>query len=165
MFNNIGGKIKGLATVVTVLGMVASVIVFIAIWIIMGLVGFFVGALIGAIGFLVSWLGSFLLYGFGQLIESAENIEAKLNNMGNSPSANTPQAKYCKNCGAPTLNNDCICNSCKLPKPQPSVAPAPAPTPASEMPYSQTKNSYCKKCGALLPNGVKFCSNCKTYNM
>ncbi len=72
MFNNIGGKIKGLATVLTSAGIIASCIIGI-IYILSGdgdnvLQGF----LILAIGSLSSWLGSFLLYGFGQLVENSD---------------------------------------------------------------------------------------------
>ena len=71
MFDNIGGKIKTLATVVCVIGIGASIIAAIALWaqndrytptIALGF-----GVLIG--GCLASWIGSFFTYGFGELIE------------------------------------------------------------------------------------------------
>ena len=71
MFDNIGGKIKTLATVVCFLGIGASIIAAIALWaqndrytptIALGF-----GVLIG--GCLASWIGSFFMYGFGELIE------------------------------------------------------------------------------------------------
>lgn len=70
MFDNIGGKIKGVATIICVIGMIASLCV-----------GFFfmredifLGIAIMIAGSLVSWLGSFFSYGFGQLIENSDII-------------------------------------------------------------------------------------------
>ena len=71
MFDNIGGKIKNLATVICVIGIIASVILAIALWsqndkynptVALGF-----GVLIG--GCVGSWVGSFFMYGFGELIE------------------------------------------------------------------------------------------------
>lgn len=81
MFSNIGGKIKGLAVVICILGIAASVLGGIALisansrynptatagWIVL---------IAGSLG---SWIGSFTLYGFGELIEkTCENNEALL---------------------------------------------------------------------------------------
>ena len=71
MFDNIGGKIKTLAVVVCVVGMIASLIFAIVLWSMDSYrtptiaLGF--GVLIG--GCVVSWVGSFFTYGFGELIE------------------------------------------------------------------------------------------------
>ena len=71
MFDNIGGKIKNLATVICVVGIIASVILAIVLWsqndrynptVALGF-----GVLIG--GCVGSWVGSFFMYGFGELIE------------------------------------------------------------------------------------------------
>ena len=66
MFDNIGGKIKTLAKVVCWIGIVASVI--------LGLLSMNVitALLIMGIGSLSSWIGSFMTYGFGQLIENTD---------------------------------------------------------------------------------------------
>ena len=82
MFNNIGHKIQVLAKVLCWIGIIC--------WVITGLVlmagGEFVRANSGAgvvagimtiiVGVLVSWIGSFLLYGFGQLVEDTHAIRA-----------------------------------------------------------------------------------------
>lgn len=72
MFENIGGKIKTLATVITIIGIVGSVI--------FGLIilarDFLLGLLIIIVGSLASWIGSFFAYGFGQLIENTEELIA-----------------------------------------------------------------------------------------
>ena len=66
MFDNIGGKIKTLAKVVCWIGIVASVI--------LGLLSrnAITALLFIGIGSLGSWIGSFMTYGFGQLIENTD---------------------------------------------------------------------------------------------
>ncbi len=82
MFDRIGSKIKGLASIITVLGIIASVIISIplfsltdktnnGVWLLLGLV-----IMIG--GSLLSWVGSLCLYGFGELIERTCIIEERL---------------------------------------------------------------------------------------
>lgn len=77
MFSNIGGKIETLATVVTVIGIIAGIITFI----LMAAIDedlFFSGLLTGGAIALFSWIGSFALYGFGALISSSQNTERVL---------------------------------------------------------------------------------------
>lgn len=69
MFSNVGGKIKGLAQVITWIGIVASVIGGIVL---MSKVSFIVGLLTAVVGALFSWIGSLALYGFGQLVENSD---------------------------------------------------------------------------------------------
>ena len=86
MFDNIGGKIKGLAKFFCWLGIIASFIGGIAV-IAMGVrVGSYYyssgvdaitilsGIAIIILGSLISWIGSFLLYGFGQLIDNSDKL-------------------------------------------------------------------------------------------
>ena len=75
-FENIGSKIKTLAVVLTVVGIVASVIF-----------GFFIlsanagyGLLIMVVGSLISWVSSFFTYGFGELIEKTTEIARNTKN-------------------------------------------------------------------------------------
>lgn len=73
MFGNIGGKIKSLAKIATWLGIIVSVI-----W------GFVLmttnedlipaGLIVALLGSLISWISSFVLYGFGQLIENTDKL-------------------------------------------------------------------------------------------
>lgn len=84
MFDNIGGKIKTLAKVVCWIGIVLCVI----IGVIMIVVGANVGgangtsAIVGGIvvavaGALASWIGSFLVYGFGELVDKTRSLAEK----------------------------------------------------------------------------------------
>ncbi len=70
MFNNIGGTIKGFAKFLTWAGIIVSIIVGIVliknesdfgIWVILG-------------GSLVSWMSSWILYAFGELVENSTII-------------------------------------------------------------------------------------------
>lgn len=73
MFDNIGGKIKSLAQVVCWIGIICSVIYGIIITSSdeeMAVLGF----IIIVIGSLISWVSSFTLYGFGQLIENTDQL-------------------------------------------------------------------------------------------
>lgn len=94
MFTNIGGKIKGWAKVLCYLGIAVSVIMGIAIIVAgdsMGRYGYYGsgvsiggvlgGLLVAVIGGFASWIGSFLLYGFGELIDSCNAIEHRLGQM------------------------------------------------------------------------------------
>ncbi len=79
MFNNIGGKIKGLAVTICALGIIAAVIFGMFFFIIPALQdgnfgGILLGLLIIGAGSIAAWIGSFFTYGFGELIEKATII-------------------------------------------------------------------------------------------
>ncbi len=74
IFSNIGEKMKTLATVVTVIGIIAGIIVFIGNIAIDGDL-FFTGLLSGVAIAIISWIGSFALYGFGTLVSSSQRTE------------------------------------------------------------------------------------------
>mgnify|MGYP007120306613 CR=1 FL=1 len=84
MFNNIGKKIKTLATVITILGISVSVIFGVAV--IAGYMSYFrgfstgvaSGLIVMVVGSLASWISSFLLYGFGELIEKTSEIASMM---------------------------------------------------------------------------------------
>ena len=86
MFNNIGGKIKGLAKLICWAGIILSVLL--GVLMITGAdvsdavegaetlqgMGWVGGVLFIVIGCLASWIGSFFTYGFGQLIENTDKL-------------------------------------------------------------------------------------------
>lgn len=74
MFERIGSKIKKLASVITWLGIIASLILGVVL-ISGGDEMIVLGIVVMALGSLASWIGSFLLYGFGELIEKTCIIE------------------------------------------------------------------------------------------
>ena len=78
MFNNIGEKIKTLAIIGTIAGCLISVVGAIICWSEkLFWAGFFV--LIG--GCFISWIGSFVLYGLGELITQTTNIAKGVQNI------------------------------------------------------------------------------------
>ncbi|MBQ3416360.1 MAG: hypothetical protein IJH32_00785 [Ruminococcus sp.] len=87
MFRNIGQKIKGLAIFLTIIGIIASLVIGISTIVNAGKYAEYgnngapsivIGILEIVAGSILSWLSSFVLYGFGQLVESAQNIERRL---------------------------------------------------------------------------------------
>lgn len=92
MFDNIGGKIKKLAQITCYVGMAASIlggISFIATM--TSGISVISGLLIAAVGCLISWISSFCLYGFGELIVNVKII-AK-----NTKPTNKQVDKYAEN--------------------------------------------------------------------
>ncbi len=71
MFENIGGKIKTLAKVLMWIGIIGFVIYGIVM---ISEEQVLLGFLIIAIGGLSSWVSSFVLYGFGQLVENSDKL-------------------------------------------------------------------------------------------
>ena len=84
MFDDIGGKIKTVAKVVCWVGIIMSVITGIVLISTANTVGILT-IIVGSLG---SWIGSFTLYGFGELIEKtteiAENTRPVNTNMGST---------------------------------------------------------------------------------
>lgn len=78
MFNNIGGKIKSLAAVVAWFGIGFSVIIGIVL-IAAAEELFLIGLIVAVLGSISSWIGSFLIYGFGELVENSAIIAQKTN--------------------------------------------------------------------------------------
>ena len=82
MFDRIGSKIKGFAKFTSIVGIFGSIITGIAM-IAMSKATAVIGILILVAGSLSSWIGSFFLYGFGELIEKtteiAENTRPRAN--------------------------------------------------------------------------------------
>lgn len=78
MFKNIDEKIKVLAIVSTIIGCLTSVVAAIIYWCDKRvLIGFAI--LVG--GCLASWLGSFVLYGIGELLTQTTNIAKGIQNI------------------------------------------------------------------------------------
>ena len=153
MFNNIGKKIKVLAMVICVIGIIGSVVWDILYWITYskaiqsahyygyysssgsgaGFGAVLVGILIPILGTLFSWIGSFFMYGYGQLIEKTEennyylaNINAYLRpsaQQGSRPALSSvaplspPSAKestgwVCPKCGTKNSASSVSCSGC-----------------------------------------------------
>ena len=74
MWSDMGQKLKILAQVICVLGMIASLVYAIIIWSQKNQPStFWPGLLMLVAGCILSWVGSWILYGFGLIVERAEN--------------------------------------------------------------------------------------------
>jgi hypothetical protein len=162
MFRNIGRKIKTLALVLFWIslasGVIASLIGGIVCFIDGGVAMIFAGIGIiifgAAFSFLVSWIGSFFMYGFGQLIDDTE-INRQTNQMilqkldgGSAPAANPDGYRFE---AKPAFTR--------------TVPPtAPVPPAAPVRPAAPSGGWYCKKCGMKNDAGAKFCLRCGTPN-
>ena len=159
MYNNIGGKIKGLAKFVCILGIVVSIIAALVVAVAIGSTsrytygvygggGGSVGAavflfiLIAGLGSLFSWLGSLRLYGYGQLIENSDRIREDVA----AKRAGTPPA--------PGRNFD------------PVGIMGPAGHPVHEPVFSagvpDVSEKICPKCGMSNEADSVFCCGCGT---
>ena len=77
MYHDIGGKIKGMAVFVAIIGIIASFSGGM-VWASIGsrdITKFVTSVLIAAVGCLVSWISSLLIYGFGEIIDKLTEIE------------------------------------------------------------------------------------------
>lgn len=139
MFNNIGDKIKTLALIICIIGMAASVIGAIAIcW--EDSDDFIRALLTAAVGCLASWVGSFCLYGFGELIEETamnrrineqllsfmsrqQNPETEPTGTERAAAVETHESKgggvywpdgcwNCRKCGTENKREDLFCREC-----------------------------------------------------
>ncbi len=144
MFTNIGRKIQMLAKVLCWIGIAASCIYGIIVIVsgtsisrYLGGGGSLVlaGVLIMLLGSLLSWVGSFVLFGFGELIERVKNIEGKLDNP--APSAPMPEAA-----------------------PVPEVAGFENAFRTKAPEKVQSDVWYCRKCGHKNSNDYIFCVSC-----
>lgn len=76
MFDNVGDKIKGVAKVFCWLGIIVSVLVGIVLMMVgvntrNGEMTFIVGIVITVVGSLLSWIGSLITYGIGELVQNS----------------------------------------------------------------------------------------------
>lgn len=157
MFDNIGGKIKTLAVVVCVVGMIASLIFAIVLWSMDSYrtptiaLGF--GVLIG--GCVASWVGSFFMYGFGQLIEDTGAIRKALE----KPNECVRE----KTAAVPVENN----KESSQKKTMPVAFSKPAPTNDISLAYAEkgvgTNGWVCKKCNTKNVAYDRYCKNCGEY--
>lgn len=76
MFNNIGSKIKKLTMILFIISAIIYLILSItlAVAIFDGVAAFFMFILFFAIGFLLSWIGSFFMYAYGELVDNSSKI-------------------------------------------------------------------------------------------
>ncbi|MBR3866067.1 MAG: hypothetical protein IKM67_05070 [Clostridia bacterium] len=73
MFDNIGGKIKKLAKIVTIVGIAASIVVGVCLYAaIPTKIVEIISLIVIVVGSVVSWIASFAVYAYGQLVENSD---------------------------------------------------------------------------------------------
>ena len=85
MFNDIGSKIKSLAKIISGVGIVVSLVISIFVFVTLHSTGFIedeysivISIFLIVIGVALSWLATFLLYGYGELIDQTAEIKSFL---------------------------------------------------------------------------------------
>lgn len=87
LFDRIGEKMKTLATVITIIGISGTVLAGCAL--IIDYKAVLLGIVVIVVGILVSWISSWTLYGFGEIIEKL--CEIAENTRNNSKEARPPE--------------------------------------------------------------------------
>lgn len=159
MFDRIGSKIKTVAVVVTILGMIASVIGSIAI---MVEDDFLKGLIVAVIGVAAAWLGSLTLYGFGELVENSgiiveylrlqkkdSEIKKEFVNAAVTKTVTNDEWK-CSACGRVNKKyvTTCACGRRQFERVVQTVVAENTVT--------------CPECGDVHPKGTVFCVGCGT---
>lgn len=163
MFNNIGKKIKTLVMIVFVLGCVGSGIAMIVIWSKIpdisrynagaGVLTFFGGLLAGGVSFLFSWIGSFFLYGYGELIDSCQSMSYDIQQIKSQMTQNNPAPFLHGNTNATNASANFNTNA--------NVSYTSAPASETTGFGSQNLNIWtCKHCGNENSGDSIFCSSC-----
>lgn len=139
MFNNPGGKIKGLAKVLFYLMLIIYVIggIGMIVFAFQQEVYALIAAGIGVIllGILLAWLTVLFTYAYGSMVEDVKLIRERLDN------------------GAPAPRS--------APVPTTRAAAVPTPLTATAAPAAAA-GTVCPKCGKRLAPGAGFCGNCGT---
>ena len=73
MFDNIGGKLKGVAVLSTILGIIGSILLGIVVFATFGELWYY-GLFIIIVGCLGYWISSLGMYGIGQVVENTEKL-------------------------------------------------------------------------------------------
>ena len=172
MFDNIGGKLKGLAKIITVLGIIISVIYGISL-IVTGIsqrafLVVLLGVLLMIGGSIISWALSLGLYAFGELVENSKVIadwtrSNKVNDFNSNTQSiqesaekgNTAHQFKCKICGARITSHPCPnCGYTGTPDSDDNSGKSVTPI------YLENKKIKCPKCGQTQLNNRTYCYNC-----
>lgn len=158
MFENIGGKIKKLASTLTVIGILASILIGFIIIIMgsqseeMGATFAWIGILVMIFGSLMSWLSSFLLYGFGELVESNEIMKKLILSKNpeftpKEPEAEPKETWICPMCCRKNSIDDILCK-CGYENDKPYDAGSYIICPnCQNHQEKQENNHFCASCG------------------
>lgn len=151
MFSNIGGKIKGFATILFVLGVIGGFIGAIWMGVVMddvsdsGFVAFLTFLFVLAVTIVASYVSSMFMYGFGELIENSDRIKRNTEETYNMMSRGTvPSTAY----AAPVSHGTA-----------PTTAHT-APINHGTIPATSTDGWTCKSCGMKNGPSAVYCKSC-----
>lgn len=155
MYDNIGSKIKSLATVICVVLIILSIISGIAIMIVSeGMV--LVGILVAGLGSLFAWVSTFFIYGFGELIENTSILVRESKKI----SSNTKQEKA--SVESP-LENKTPANTNSSYRPSANNISTKTNTVSSTAkPQAALHFKYCPHCGEAVNS--RYCDMCGKKN-
>ena len=163
MFENIGEKIKSLATILTWIGVIGFGVCGIALLMNGEVVAGILTTVIGALG---SWVSAFTLYGFGELIEVSVAINDKLGKINEEALNSGKKVKsasqgtmlwICSKCGREQLANRKVCWECGNPKPEEENAESREVANTDNSPKEMW---ICSKCGKRQAAYRKVCWGC-----
>ena len=151
MFNNVGGKIKGVVKGFFAINVIFTVILGIVVWYNVadwnnGFVGFLAGGFTFAIGFFFAWLSSLAAYAFGQLVENSDRIREHLENGADNTSKDSSDSYNNSNTG---YNNG-------------SASYTSSGYNANVYVNENGNSVTCPKCNESQPVGRGYCSICGT---
>lgn len=116
MYKNCGAKVKGLATFIAVLGMIAAVIGGVAF---IAEEEYLLAIVFVVVGCLGAWLGGLFMAAFGELVQNSYEI-LQILKKNNAPAApvsdiiacQAPVAGKCPNCGGQNKPGAAFCAVC-----------------------------------------------------
>lgn len=152
MFENIGGKIKTLAQVTALIGIVSSVIAGIVL---MYTTLFLIGLAVLLFGSILFWISSFVLYGFGELIEKTNKIAE------NTLPKNVPvKGAWLCECGNLNDNSLEYCTVCKKTKTNKANVSVECSSKISLADEKAIKPGWLCECGFRNNDYATICENC-----
>ena len=140
MYNNIGNKIKALAIFSAIIGIIGSIVAAIVLFYSKLILN---GVLVLVGGVVLSWVATFALYGFGELLIKVTNIEESVKSIRNSGIVNT--------------NNDNNGNVSDLGNKNQKSVITEIQTKNN---FSATKGNECPFCFGKISNQDTICPNC-----
>lgn len=82
MFNHVGRKIKKLVKILCLieiaLFVIGGIVIMFVTTNVVGPLGILIGILVAGLGSFFSWIGSFFIYGFGELVENSTVIAKRM---------------------------------------------------------------------------------------
>jgi hypothetical protein len=156
MFENVGGKLKGLAAFVAVGGIISSMISGIILAVTLsgagGIQRFAAFIITAVIGSLASWFSSWSIYAIGDIHEM---LSATTTATQSSYYKNAVQNVTCPKCGNIYTSDYSSCPKCgyRATKDIPSASTTAAPS---------VEKWECPKCGCRNVTSIKYCTSCGT---